>query len=67
SRYEFTPAPGVDGPKITWTPANPEGSEPLSQTETPVAPIDQPTILVHPIPDGTEETIVIPPEFSLTA
>ncbi|MFP1811457.1 S-type pyocin domain-containing protein [Lonsdalea quercina] len=60
SRYEFTPAPGVDGPKITWTPANPEGSEPLSQTETPVAPIDQPTILVHPIPDGTEETTTPP-------
>ncbi|MFP1763128.1 S-type pyocin domain-containing protein [Lonsdalea quercina] len=60
SRYEFTPAPGVDGPKITWTPANPEGSEPISQTETPVAPIDQPTILVHPIPDGTEETTTPP-------
>ncbi|MFP1818113.1 S-type pyocin domain-containing protein [Lonsdalea quercina] len=60
SRYEFTPAPGVDGPKITWTPANPEGSEPLSQTETLVAPIDQPTILVHPIPDGTEETTTPP-------
>ena len=60
SRYEFTPAPGVDAPKITWTPANPEGSEPISQTETPVAPIDQPTILVHPIPDGTEETTTPP-------
>ncbi|OSN02506.1 S-type Pyocin [Lonsdalea britannica] len=60
SRYEFTPAPGVDGPKITWTPANPEGSEPISQTETPVAPIDQPTILVHPIPDSAEETTTPP-------
>lgn len=55
NRYEFTPAHGVDGPLITWTPEKPEGSDLPSHTGSDIKPIDQATILVTPIPDGKDE------------
>ena len=58
--YSFTPSSGVDGPTITWTPEKPEGAEPLSHTGSPVKPIDQPTILIYPIPENNAETTTPP-------
>ncbi|GKX44642.1 S-type pyocin domain-containing protein [Pectobacterium carotovorum] len=58
--YTFTPAPGRDGPTITWTPEKPEGSEPVAHTGSPVNPIDQPTILIYPIPEDETETTTPP-------
>ncbi|MGI8464474.1 type VI secretion system PAAR protein [Pectobacterium punjabense] len=58
--YTFTPAPGVDGPTITWTPEKPEGAEPVTHTGSPVNPIDQPTILIYPIPGDEIETSTPP-------
>ncbi|WP_421550252.1 type VI secretion system tube protein TssD [Kluyvera intermedia] len=54
-RYEFTPAHGVDGPLITWTPGKPDTGDLPAHTGNLVPPIDQPTILVNPIPDGQSE------------
>lgn len=54
-RYEFTPAHGVDGPLITWTPGKPQNGDVPAHTGNLVPPIDQPTILVNPIPDGQSE------------
>ncbi|MGE6983163.1 type VI secretion system tube protein TssD [Kluyvera intermedia] len=51
-RYEFTPAHGVDGPLITWTPGKPQNGDVPAHTGNQTAPIDQPTILVNPIPEG---------------
>jgi hypothetical protein len=50
--YELTPAHGVDGPLITWTPERPENSDISSHAGSNIRPIDQATILVTPIPDG---------------
>ncbi|MCU1789361.1 S-type Pyocin [Pectobacterium polaris] len=58
--YTFTPAPGLDGPTITWTPEKPEGAEPVTHTGSPVKPIDQPTILIYPIPKDETETTTPP-------
>lgn len=58
--YSFTPSSGVDAPTITWTPENPEGAEPLSHTGSPVKPIDQPIILIYPIPENNAETTTPP-------
>ncbi|MBN3214472.1 S-type pyocin domain-containing protein [Pectobacterium polaris] len=58
--YSFTPSPGVDAPTITWTPEKPEGAEPISHTGSPVKPIDQPTILIYPIPEDETETTTPP-------
>ncbi|CAM8348428.1 type IV secretion protein Rhs [Klebsiella pneumoniae] len=55
NRYEFTPAHGVDGPLITWTPESPENGDIPSHTGSNISPIDQATILVTPIPDGKDE------------
>ncbi|EPY4897892.1 TPA: S-type pyocin domain-containing protein, partial [Klebsiella pneumoniae] len=55
NRYEFTPAHGVDGPLITWTPESPENGNIPSHTGSNISPIDQATILVTPIPDGQDE------------
>ncbi|HBL4693697.1 TPA: S-type pyocin domain-containing protein, partial [Citrobacter sedlakii] len=52
NRYEFTPAHGVDGPLITWTPERSENGDIPSHTGSNIRPIDQATILVTPIPDG---------------
>lgn len=54
-RYEFTPAHNVDGPLITWTPENPATGDLPTHTGSNVPPLDQPTILVTPIPDGKNE------------
>ncbi|VDZ82953.1 type VI secretion system tube protein TssD [Kluyvera intermedia] len=54
-RYEFTPAHGADGPLITWTPGNPQNGDVPAHTGNQAAPINQPTILVNPIPDGQGE------------
>ncbi|HCB3587001.1 type VI secretion system tube protein TssD [Citrobacter koseri] len=54
-RYEFTPAHGVDGPLITWTPEKPQDGDLPAHTGSDVPPIDQATILVTPIPDGKNE------------
>ena len=59
-RYEFTPAHDVDGPLITWTPENPEHGNVPGHTGNDRPPLDQPTILVTPIPDGTD-TYTTPP------
>ncbi|WES68035.1 type VI secretion system tube protein TssD [Superficieibacter sp. HKU1] len=59
-RYEFTPAHDVDGPLITWTPENPEHGNVPGHTGNDTPPLDQPTILVTPIPDGTD-TWTTPP------
>lgn len=53
-RYEFTPAGGVDGPLITWTPGKPDSGDTPSHTGNDVKPLDQATILVTPIPDGKD-------------
>ncbi|WP_393947250.1 type VI secretion system tube protein TssD [Kluyvera intermedia] len=53
--YEFTPAHGADGPLITWTPGKPQNGDVPAHTGNLVPPIDQPTILVNPIPDGQSE------------
>lgn len=58
--YTFTPAPGIDGPTITWTPEKPEGAEPVTHTGSPVKPINQPTILIYPIPEDETETTTPP-------
>ncbi|MGR6771241.1 type VI secretion system PAAR protein [Pectobacterium brasiliense] len=58
--YTFTPAPGLDGPTITWTPEKPEGAEPVRHTGSSVNPIDQPTILIYPIPEDETETTTPP-------
>lgn len=58
--YSFTPSSGVDAPTITWTPEKPEGAEPLSHTGSPVKPIDQPIILIYPIPENNAETTTPP-------
>lgn len=58
--YAFTPAPGIDGPTITWTPEKPEGSEPITHFGGPVPPINQPTILIYPIPGDETETTTPP-------
>lgn len=54
-RYEFTPAHGADGPLITWTPEKPATGNLPGDTGNNRPPIDQPTILVTPIPDGKDE------------
>ena len=54
-RYEFTPAHGVDGPLITWTPGNPQNGDVPAHTGNHAPPIDQPAILVNPIPDDQGE------------
>ena len=59
-RYEFTPAHDVDGPLITWTPENPEQGYVPGHTGNDRPPLEQPTILVTPIPDGTD-TYTTPP------
>lgn len=59
-RYEFTPAHGVDGPLITWTPENPEHGNVPGHTGNDRPSLDQPTILVTPIPEGTD-TWTTPP------
>ncbi|EHM2230484.1 type VI secretion system tube protein TssD [Salmonella bongori] len=59
-RYEFTPAHGGDGPLITWTPEKPEDGNAPGHTGNDRPPLDQPTILVTPIPDGTN-TYTTPP------
>ncbi|KHS78603.1 type VI secretion system PAAR protein [Pectobacterium brasiliense] len=58
--YTFTPAPGLDGPTITWTPEKPDGSKPVTDTGSPVNPISQPTILIYPIPENEIETTTLP-------
>ncbi|MEQ6967143.1 type VI secretion system PAAR protein [Pectobacterium polaris] len=58
--YTFTPAPGLDGPTITWTPEKPDGSEPVMDTGSSVNPISQPTILIYPIPEDEIETTTLP-------
>lgn len=55
-RYEFTPAHDVDGPLITWTPENPATGDVPEHTGSDIPPLDQPTILVTPIPDGKMST-----------
>lgn len=54
-RYEYTPANGVDGPLITWTPEHPENVNAQGHTGNNVPTLDQPTILVTPIPDGKDD------------
>ncbi|MFH7829075.1 type VI secretion system tube protein TssD [Kluyvera chengduensis] len=54
-RYEFTPAHGADGPLITWTPESPQNGDIPAHTGNHAPPIDQPTILVNPIPEGQGE------------
>lgn len=54
-RYEFTPAHGTDGPLITWTPGNQQNGDVPAHTGNHAPPIDQPTILVNPIPEGLDE------------
>lgn len=54
-RYEFTPAHSVDEPLITWTPGSPQNSDVPAHTGNLTTPIDQPTILVNPIPEGHGE------------
>lgn len=54
-RYEYTPANGVDGPLITWTPEHPENGHAPAHTGNNVPTLDQPTILVTPIPDGKDD------------
>ena len=51
-RYEFTPAHGADEPLITWTPGKPQNGDLPAHTGSNIPPIDQPTILVNPIPEG---------------
>ncbi|MCL6327350.1 type VI secretion system PAAR protein [Pectobacterium polaris] len=58
--YTFTPAAGLDGPTITWTPEKTDGAEPVAHTGSPVKPIDQPTILIYPIPEDETETTTPP-------
>lgn len=58
--YTSTPAPSLDGPTITWTPEKPDGSEPVTDTGSPVNPISQPTILIYPIPENEIETTTLP-------
>lgn len=64
-RYEFTPAHGADGPLITWTPENPETGNLPVHTGNNQPPVDQPTILVTPIPNGKDEYTT--PPFPLPA
>lgn len=46
-----------NGPTITWTPGSPPKPDVPSHTGHPAPTIDQPTILVNPIPtEGTEST-----------
>ena len=59
-RYEFTPAHDVDGPLITWTPENQDHGNVPGHTGNDRPPLDQPTILVTPIPDGAD-TWTTPP------
>lgn len=59
-RYEFTPAHGTDGPLITWTPVKPEDGHLPAHTGNDNPPIDQTTILVTPVPDGSN-TYTTPP------
>lgn len=54
-RYEFTPAHGADEPLITWTPGKPQTGDVPTHTGSNIPPIDQPTILVNPIPEGQGE------------
>ncbi|MFJ2976541.1 type VI secretion system tube protein TssD [Kluyvera sp. NPDC087067] len=54
-RYEFTPAHGADEPLITWTPGKPQTGDVPAHTGSNIPPIDQPTILVNPIPEGQGE------------
>ncbi|WP_288845630.1 type VI secretion system tube protein TssD [uncultured Citrobacter sp.] len=54
-RYEFTPAHGADGPLITWTPEKPATGNLPVHTGNNQPPVDQPTILVTPIPNGKDE------------
>ncbi|EBA7185966.1 type VI secretion system tube protein Hcp [Salmonella enterica] len=64
-RYEFTPAHSADGPLITWTPEKPATGDLPGHTGNSRPPVDQPTILVTPIPDGKNEYTT--PPFSLPA
>lgn len=64
-RYEFTPAHSADGPQITWTPEKPATGDLPGHTGNSRPPVDQPTILVTPIPDGKNEYTT--PPFSLPA
>jgi hypothetical protein len=59
-RFEFTPAKGADGPLITWTPGKPEGTDHPTHTGTAAPTIDQPTILVNPIPENQGESTTPP-------
>ncbi|PRB58200.1 hypothetical protein CQ001_16235 [Erwinia billingiae] len=59
-RFEFTPAKGADGPLITWTPGKPEGTDHPTHTGTATPTIDQPTILVNPIPENQGESTTPP-------
>lgn len=52
-RFEFSPHPGQE-PLITWTPA--DGPKFPTSTASPIQKIDQPTILVTPIPEHGETT-----------
>lgn len=54
-RYEFTPAHSADGPLITWTPEQQEKGHLPGHTGNNRPPVDQPTILVTPIPEGKGE------------
>ena len=54
-RYEFTPAHGADEPLITWTPGKPQTGDIPDHTGNQTALIDQPMILVNPIPEGMGE------------
>lgn len=54
-RYEFTPAHSADEPLITWTPGNAQNGDAPAHTGNNVPPIDQPTILVNPLPAGKDE------------
>ncbi len=47
-------------PLITWTPENPEHGNVPGHTGNDRPPLEQPTILVTPIPDGTD-TYTTPP------
>lgn len=64
-RYEFTPAHDIDGPLITWTPEKPATGNLPGHTGNNRPPVDQPTILVTPIPDGKNEYTT--PTFPLPA
>lgn len=48
-------AHSVDEPLITWTPGSPQNSDVPAHTGNLTTPIDQPTILVNPIPEGHGE------------